>query len=67
MGEARPAPGGDESAHLGVLFLDELRSSERGVLGDAAPADGAGDGEDLRVRYALTFPARFQLVAAMNP
>lgn len=62
-----PRPGEVSLAHLGVLFLDELPEFRRGVLETLRQPLEVGRVRVSRVRYALTFPARFQLVAAMNP
>jgi magnesium chelatase family protein len=49
------------------LFLDELPEFQRSVLDFAAPAAETGTVHVARANAHVTFPARVQLVAAMNP
>ncbi len=66
-GGSRPRPGEISLAHAGVLFLDELPEFSRHVLDMLREPMEAGDITLSRARHRFNFPARFQLVAAMNP
>ena len=66
-GGSQPRPGEISQAHHGVLFLDELPEFDRKVLEMLREPLESGVIHVARAREQLTFPARFQLIAAMNP
>jgi magnesium chelatase family protein len=66
-GGTKARPGEVSLAHLGVLFLDELPEYQRGVLDSLRQPLETGQVQVARAAAHVTYPARVQLIAAMNP
>lgn len=66
-GGSHPKPGEISLAHQGILFLDELPEFDRKALEALREPLETGEVTISRAKLTAHFPARFQLLAAMNP
>ncbi|MEO0412194.1 MAG: YifB family Mg chelatase-like AAA ATPase [Pseudomonadota bacterium] len=66
-GGLKVRPGEVSLAHCGVLFMDELPEFQRSALDALRQPLETGQVSVARANAHVTFPARFQLIAAMNP
>lgn len=66
-GGLKAKPGEVALSHNGVLFLDELPEFSPQVLDSLRQPIESGEAVISRANHRVTYPARFQLIAAMNP
>lgn len=66
-GGTNPKPGEISLAHRGILFLDEIPEFRRDLLESLRQPLESGQIHVSRVKSTISFPAKFSLIAAMNP
>lgn len=66
-GSGLPQPGEVSLAHRGVMFMDEVTEFRRDAIEALRGPIEDGAVTIVRARFAVTYPARFQLIAAANP
>ena len=66
-GGREPRPGEISLAHHGILFLDELTAFNKMALESLREPLETGCIRIARAAFQVEFPAKFQLIAAMNP
>ena len=66
-GGLKAKPGEASLAHRGILFLDELAEWPRHSLDALRQIIETGKAVVSRANHHVTYPANFQLIAAMNP
>lgn len=66
-GGTNPKPGEISLAHHGILFLDEIPEFQKNILESLRQPLESGVVHISRAKNSLTFPAKFTLIAAMNP